>query len=357
MGHELDARVRSLPRRDVAEHGHVVRDAALAVADHGHAQPRGEGLAGAAQGRDLSLPAARGPQRVAHDARVEIRVVAQGDDAPARIAAKDVGVGDPRDPRERRVDLHDALVRVGDDDGQRAAREHAVDEAELGRPLLDAPIEIVARALGLAERALEGALALGVDVTQLEETEVRLLARKVKRERQRARAEHREREVHEATRGRQLPHRGRPRGAGQEQGDEHPSSGEHQRADADHDDEHVVRIEGLADQPRREQDVGQHQPADDGSAAVRPHGRQPLVRQPPPGDPEDHHEKDVVCDHRTHRPRREVEVVEDDEEGEERGERSEQRTAGVADCAGEALLELGDVEPGFLWRSCCRRWT
>ena len=43
VGHELDAGLRGLPRRDVAEHADVMREPALAIANRRHAQPRGEG--------------------------------------------------------------------------------------------------------------------------------------------------------------------------------------------------------------------------------------------------------------------------------------------------------------------------
>ena len=85
----------------------------------------------------------------------------------------------------------------------------------------------------------------------------------MKRERQRARADHREREVHELRPGREGPNGGSPRAARQEQRRRHPAAREHQRADADYDDEDVVRVERLALQPGGEQDVGQHQRADD----------------------------------------------------------------------------------------------
>ena len=222
--HELDPRLGGLAGGDVVEHPDVVRDPALCVAHRRHAHPRRERLARPAPEGDLAFPAAAGEECLSHRVDDRVAVPVRSDHRRPRLGAEDLLGRQPRDLDERGVHPHDPLRLVDDHDGGRAAEEDLVGEPQLPGPLVDASVQVGARALRLLERALERHLAEPVDVAKLEEPAVRSLARQVERERQDRGTQHREGEVHELRGGREGPDGGAPGADCQDEGIRAPTA-------------------------------------------------------------------------------------------------------------------------------------
>ena len=221
--------------------------------DRRHAQPCREGLRPSSGGRRPRPPAARGLQRAAHLGKELVVVMRRGDHRCARVGIQDLFRGEPVISVKAgltftirsdvsvttiaEVLLANTYIRQAEPCSGRglvvrfsSTRRSLASESSRVRSSTRRFGAHRARARSLAGSSFERELAPCVDVTELEKTHVRPLPCEVKGERQRARAEHREREVHQLRPGREGPNRRCPRAADQEQRCRHPAAGEHQRA-------------------------------------------------------------------------------------------------------------------------------
>ncbi len=103
---------RALEGRQIGENRHVVAELSLVVVDAAQILPLRVHLAVLAPVPDLSAPDAIFLQRLPH-LPVEGGVMLAGGEELRRLAEHFLGAV-TGDPRERRVDVHDVLLRVGD---------------------------------------------------------------------------------------------------------------------------------------------------------------------------------------------------------------------------------------------------
>ena len=121
-GEVVDARFGGLAFADVGEAGNVVGNATLVVVDHRDRSPLRIGDAVLAQVPQLTLPVARLAQRRPHCLIGLRRRLVRSEDS--RILAAQVVDRVPGIAGQRAVDRHDAIARVGNEDGLATVFEH-----------------------------------------------------------------------------------------------------------------------------------------------------------------------------------------------------------------------------------------